>query len=86
MFEFFLKYPPTPCDKLTKKQHFGSMITRAKKSVSLSYSLLEELVLVNKNMNISQFIETALIYYIGELKKQERIKGDIEIINANSTY
>jgi len=62
------------------------MITRAKKSVSLSYSLLEELALVNKNMNISQFIETALIYYIGELKKQERIKRDIGIINANSAY
>ena len=59
------------------------MITRAKKSVSLSYSLLEELALVNKNMNISQFIETALIHYIGELKKQERVKRDIEIINAN---
>jgi len=35
------------------------------------------------NMNISQFIDAALIYYITELKKQERAKRDIEIINAN---
>ena len=35
------------------------------------------------NMNISQFIDAALIYYITELKKQERAKRDMEIINAN---
>jgi len=45
--------------------------------------LLDDLVIVNKNMNISQFIETALNYYINELKRQERIRRDIEIINAN---
>ena len=59
------------------------MITKTKKSVSLSNSLLEELKQINENMNISEFIETALVYYISEYKRQERIKRDIEIINAN---
>ncbi|MDR0464503.1 MAG: hypothetical protein LBG94_05220 [Treponema sp.] len=60
------------------------MITKTKKSVSLSNSLLEELASVNQNMNISQFIESAVIHYINELKRQERIKNDIKIINANA--
>jgi len=60
------------------------MITKVKKSVSLSNSLLKELALFNKDMNISQFIETALAYYINELKKHERKQRDIEIINANA--
>ena len=45
---------------------------------------MEELAVVNKTMNISQFIETAVIYYISELKKQERIQKDIKILNANA--
>jgi len=57
---------------------------KTKKSISLSNVLLEDLVLFNKNRNISQFIETALVYYINELKKQERRRRDIEIINANA--
>jgi metal-responsive CopG/Arc/MetJ family transcriptional regulator len=60
------------------------MITKTKKSVSLSNSLLEELTQVNKDMNISEFIEQALLFYINELKKKERIRRDIEIINANA--
>jgi metal-responsive CopG/Arc/MetJ family transcriptional regulator len=60
------------------------MITKTKKSVSLSNSLLEELILLNKDGNISEFIEKALIYYISELKRQERGRRDIEIINANA--
>jgi len=60
------------------------MIMKTKKSVSLSNALLEDLVLFNKNNNISQFIETALVYYINELKKQERRQRDIEILNANA--
>ena len=60
------------------------MITKAKKSVSLSISLLEELYSFNKDMNISEFTETAIYYYINELKRQERIKRDIKIINANA--
>jgi len=60
------------------------MITKVKKSVSLSNSLLKELAMFNKDMNISQFIETALIYYISELKKHERKQRDIEILNANA--
>jgi metal-responsive CopG/Arc/MetJ family transcriptional regulator len=57
---------------------------KTKKSVSLSNSLLKDLALFNKNSNISQFIETALVYYINELKKQERKRRDIEIINAHA--
>jgi metal-responsive CopG/Arc/MetJ family transcriptional regulator len=55
-----------------------------KKSISLSNSLLKEIALFNKDGNISQFIETALTYYIYELKKHERGQRDIEIINANT--
>ena len=60
------------------------MITKTKKSVSLSTSLLEDLYLFCKDTNVSGFIETAVLHYINELKKQERIRRDIEIIRANS--
>ena len=60
------------------------MITKAKKSVSLSISLLKNIALYDKDHNISQFIETALAYYINELNKQERRQRDIAIINANA--
>ena len=60
------------------------MITKVKKSISLSNSLVNELALLNKNRNISQFIETALTYYINELRKQERKQRDMEIISANA--
>jgi len=60
------------------------MITKAKKSVSLSNTLLEELAAININKNISQLVETALVYYINELKKQKRKQRDIAIINANA--
>ena len=60
------------------------MITKTKKSVSLSNSLLRELFLLNKDMNISEFIETALAFYLNDLKRQERGRRDIEIINANA--
>jgi len=60
------------------------MITKIKKSVSLSNSLLEELALMNKGKNISEFIEKALAHYINELKRQERGKRDMDIINANA--
>ena len=59
------------------------MINKTKKSITLSNSLLEELVLHNKDRSISEFIESALIYYLKELKKQERRLKDLEIINAN---
>jgi metal-responsive CopG/Arc/MetJ family transcriptional regulator len=58
------------------------MITKTKKSISLSNVLLQELALHNTERNISQFIETALTYYINELKKQKRRQRDIEIINT----
>ena len=60
------------------------MITKTKKSVSLSISLLEELTSYNRSRNISEFVETALVYYINEIKRQERGRRDIEIINANA--
>ena len=60
------------------------MITKTKKSVSLSNSLLEELILLNKDGNISEFIEKALTHYINELKRKERGRRDLEIINANA--
>ena len=60
------------------------MITKTKKSISLSNSLLEDLYLYSKDRNVSSFIEAALICYIDELKRQERIQKDIKIIRANS--
>jgi metal-responsive CopG/Arc/MetJ family transcriptional regulator len=60
------------------------MITKAKTSVSLSVSLLSELAAFSKNGNVSDFIEKALSYYITALKKQERVRRDIQIINANA--
>lgn len=60
------------------------MITKQKKSVSLSNSLLEELAVHNDGKNISEFIERALAYYINELKRQERGRRDMEIISANA--
>jgi len=60
------------------------MITKTKKSVSISKTLLEELSVINKNMNISKFIEIAIVHYINELKKKERIQRDIQILNENA--
>ena len=60
------------------------MITKTKKSISLSNSLLEDIAVINRNMNISQFIENALVYYINDHKKQKRRQRDIEIISANA--
>jgi metal-responsive CopG/Arc/MetJ family transcriptional regulator len=60
------------------------MITKTKKSVSLSNPLLKELARLNKDSSISEFIERALVYYMNELKRQERGQRDIEIINANA--
>ena len=61
------------------------MITKSKISISLSNSLLEELAKLKINMSISKIIDNALFYYIGELKKKERVLRDLEIINANIT-
>ena len=60
------------------------MITKAKKSVSLSYALLDDLAHFNNGGNVSDFIETAVSYYVNELKKRERGRRDTEIINANA--
>ena len=60
------------------------MITKAKTSVSLSKTILKELSMLNKGSSTSEFIEKALVYYLNELKRQERMRRDIEIINANA--
>ena len=60
------------------------MVAKTKKSVSLPDSLLEEFTLLNNGMNFSEFLENALIHYINKLKRQERRKRDIDIINANA--
>ena len=61
------------------------MITKTKTSVSLSTSLLKELSIHSNGRSVSEFIEKALAYYMAELKRQERGRRDIEIINANAT-
>jgi len=60
------------------------MITKTKKSLSLSNTLLRDIAAINKKMNISQFVEAALVFYINELKKQERRQRDIKILKANA--
>ena len=60
------------------------MITKTKKSISLSLSLLKDLAVYNKDNSVSEFIEKALVCYLNELKRQERGRRDIEIINANA--
>jgi len=60
------------------------MITKTKKSVSLSNSILEELAILNRDRSISEFIEKALALYIKELKRQESGRRDKEIIKANA--
>jgi metal-responsive CopG/Arc/MetJ family transcriptional regulator len=60
------------------------MVHKTKTSVSISSSLLRELAEFNQVGNVSEFIEKALSHYIKALKKQERAKRDLEIINANA--
>ena len=60
------------------------MITKTKKSISLSTTLLREIELLNNDRSISEYIENALIYYLNALKRQERGRRDIEIINAHA--
>jgi hypothetical protein len=60
------------------------MIRKTKKSVSLSNALLQEIALANKDINLSDYIEKALIHYMNFLKRQERGMRDMEIINANA--
>jgi metal-responsive CopG/Arc/MetJ family transcriptional regulator len=60
------------------------MIHKTKTSVSISSTLLRELAKFNETDNVSEFIEKALSHYIAFLKKQERAKRDLEILNANA--
>jgi len=60
------------------------MITKTKKSVSLSNTLLQEIALANNDENLSEYIEKALIHYMNFLKRRERGMRDMEIINANA--
>jgi len=55
-----------------------------KTEVSVSVSLLRELALYNRDGNITELVDHALTYYLTTLKKQERSKQDLEIINANA--
>ncbi|MDR2898233.1 MAG: ribbon-helix-helix domain-containing protein [Spirochaetaceae bacterium] len=60
------------------------MVTKTKKSISLSNTLLNELTQVNGYSTISEFIENAVSFYIKELKRVKRVQHDIEILNAKS--
>ncbi|MCL2065873.1 MAG: hypothetical protein FWG99_00210 [Treponema sp.] len=60
------------------------MITKTKKSVSLSNSLLMEMAPFAKGESVSEFIEKATSYYVNELKKQKRGQRDMQIINAHA--
>ena len=60
------------------------MITKTKKSVSLSNTLLKEMAIYNTDSSVSEFIETALACYLNELKKSARGQRDLEIINSNA--
>jgi metal-responsive CopG/Arc/MetJ family transcriptional regulator len=60
------------------------MITKTKKSITISNTLLSELVALNNHSNISEFIETAVQFYIKELRRLKRIQNDIEILNAKN--
>jgi len=60
------------------------MISKVKKSVSLSCSVMDAMAEYNADVCVSEFIENALVFYLNNLKKQERGKRDIEIIKANA--
>jgi len=60
------------------------MVSKTEKSVLLSNALLQEIALANNSENLSEYIEKALIHYIKYLKRQERGRRDMEIINANA--
>lgn len=60
------------------------MITKSKKSISLSTSLLKEITQYSEGKNVSEFVQEALTYYMYELKKRDRGQNDIEIIKANA--
>jgi metal-responsive CopG/Arc/MetJ family transcriptional regulator len=60
------------------------MVTKTKKSITLSNALLSELVRVNNYGNISEFIENAVHFYIKEFLRIERIQNDIEILKTKN--
>ena len=59
-------------------------IERVETVVSLPKDLLEQANNVNKDMQISDVIETALRDYVAKESRQELNQRDIEIINANA--
>jgi metal-responsive CopG/Arc/MetJ family transcriptional regulator len=60
------------------------IIERVETTVSLPKDLLEQANLINKDVQISDVIETALRDYVAKEKPQELNRRDIEIINANA--
>lgn len=60
---------------------------KVKTSVMLSQALLSDIDhLLRKNKSRSEFIEIALRFYIGQLKRSEQAEKDIEIINRQADY
>ncbi len=59
-------------------------IERIETVVSLPKDLLEQANKVNKDLQISDVIETALRDYVAKETRQELNRRDIEIINANA--
>jgi metal-responsive CopG/Arc/MetJ family transcriptional regulator len=60
------------------------MLTKTKTSVSISTPLLKEMAKYDDNGNKSEFIEQAITYYLQTLRRQERIKHDVAILNAHA--
>ena len=59
-------------------------VERIETIVSLPKDLLEQANRVNKDVQISDVIETALRDYVAKETRQELNRRDIEIINANA--
>jgi len=54
-------------------------------SVSLSKDLLQEIKQRSKNyINRSAFIESAINYYLKEIRNSEKNNNDLDIINKNA--
>ena len=59
-------------------------VERVETVVNLPKDLLEQANQINKNLEISDVIETALRDYVAKESRQELNRRDIEIINANA--
>jgi metal-responsive CopG/Arc/MetJ family transcriptional regulator len=60
---------------------------KVRTSVILSENLLSTIEqLSEKDKTLSDFIETALRFYIAKLRQSDKTDKDIEIINKNAEY